>query len=137
MKFAKIVFTCFVLLLSFSCITKESITQNNDINFKIGKQGFKKKVGEVFTFNDLTFGAYMVKKNYVSEKGLNLTFKMDSLELISYKKINNYSDKIQKLVKANLLHLTDYDYINITFMQEFEKEGIKKVNSIKVKRVLN
>jgi len=44
---------------------------------------------------------------------------------------------IKEEVKANLLHLKDYNYINITFENELTKGNLRKVNSIKIKKQLN
>ncbi|WP_439130481.1 hypothetical protein [Polaribacter sp.] len=137
MKLVRIMLMCFILLLNFSCITNETITNSNQIDFKIGKQGFENKIAKFFTFKDLLFGTYTTTKNSISQKGVELTFKMDSVALMSNQMIKKYAGIIEQEVKANLLHLSDYDFVNITFMQEYEKEGITRLSSLKLKRLLN
>jgi hypothetical protein len=120
-----------------SCEVKETSNSKGNPNFKIGKQGFEKALQKEFKFEKLSVGTYFTKKNGVkTEKGLNLTIENMNLSLVSDSLIMVYSDKIKQLTSENLLHLKEYDYINITFNQQQETGELQKVNSVKIRKQL-
>ena len=136
MKFVKLVVFCLVLSVSFGCLSTFSKGESNHVDFKIGKDGFEALMQKEFAFKKLALGTYLTKKDEVSEKGVNLTFTLDSLQNIPLPKIANYADLIAIEVKANLLHLSDYDYVNVTFTEEETIDNIQKEISLKTKRSL-
>ncbi len=137
MKKLKITFIFIAILLFASCSYSEGSSTPGPVDFKIGQKGFKSKIAEKFSFEQLSFGTYVTKNMATQEKGVNLTFSMKNLNEMDNKTFNLYADAIQKEVKANLLHLSDYDLINIIFEETIEEEKVKKVYSYKTRRLLN
>jgi predicted nucleotide-binding protein (sugar kinase/HSP70/actin superfamily) len=135
MKLLKIGLVGLVLLLGSSCVNT-STTTSKHVEFKIGKEGFEKQLAKVFEFENLAIGTYITKKKEAREQGVNLTFRKNDLSQFSDSLIIVYSNSIKQEVKANLLHLSDYDYINITFEEEVKSGDLKKINSIKIKKQL-
>lgn len=136
MKSLKIVLATLTLFFTLSCVKTTTTAVANHIEFKIGKEGIEKNLAKEFDFQNFSVGTYITTKNKNKEKGINVKFKKDNLNKVSDSLLNVYSNVIQKEVKANLLHLSDYDYINITFEQELEDGDIKKINSVKIKKQL-
>ncbi len=137
MKYFKF-FAFFIFSLSlFNCNTIVNGKSNKHPNFKIGKSGLEKNLRKHFDFENLSIGTFSTNKNGVSkEKGLNLTFQKKNLHQTSDSLINVYANKIKKDVVNNLLHLKDYDCINITFESKIIDGDLNKINSIALKKQL-
>jgi hypothetical protein len=137
MRYFKSILIAFLILLLSSCSTIVNETSNTHPDFKIGIKGFENKLKKEFEFEKLSIGTYFTTKNVLGkEKGLNLTFQKNDLQSVSNNLIGVYANKVKELVEKNLLHLDDYDYVNITFKNEQEQEGLTKSTSIKIRKKL-
>ena len=137
MKYLKTMIAMLSIALLFSCSIKtESSTIAPHPDFKIGKLGIEKALKKEFDFQKLSLGTYMTRKMGKKELGLNLTLQKDDLNSISDSLLSQYSSRIQELVLKNLLHLEDYDYINITFENKKIKDEFTKSTSIKIRKSL-
>ncbi len=120
----------------FNCNRTVSGTSNFHPDFKIGKKGFEKKLQEAFSFEKLSVGTYMTEKQgFNKEKGLTLTFGINNIASITDSVFNIYADETSILVKNNLLHLEDYNYVIVKFNEE-TKGDISKSISVTIKKEL-
>ena len=137
MKYLKSIFTLLSLLLLFNC---NVITQANSSaphpDFKIGQKGIEKKMKQEFDFQKMSVGTFMTTKIGVKELGLNLKFQKEDIQSTSDSLLKEYVAIIKKSVAKNLLHLEDYDYINITFENENIEGEFTKSTSVKIREQL-
>lgn len=133
----KIIVPVLTFLLLISCSLKK---ENNTIaphpDFKIGKKGFENKLKEVFNFEKITFGSGINRNLGVSSTGLNLTFYMNDLDVVSNEKLSKYAKIIKFETNKNLLKLDNYNFVKITFKEEKQEEEFTKSTSIKIKKQL-
>ena len=138
MKRLRIICSLVILSLFANCnFLPATNTAAPKPDFTIGKSGFEKTFKEVFEFEAMTFGTIVAQKNGVSNTGLNLTFKMKQLDVLTEERIYKYADIIQFQTKKYLLDLNTYNYVNITFKKEHQIKDILKVSFIEIRRKLN
>ena len=137
MKYLKSIFITITVLFVSSC--------NMDLNngnsaphpdFKIGQKGIEKMLKQDFDFQKMSVGTHLAKKMGTKELGLNLTFQIDDVLSVSDSIFKEHASTIKKLVVNNLLHLEDYDFINITFENENIEGEFTKSTSVKIRKLL-
>jgi hypothetical protein len=137
MKYFKSFFITLAILFLSSC--------NMDLNngnsaphpdFKIGQKGIEKMLKQDFDFQKMSVGTHMKTKMGTKEFGLNLTFQKDDMLPVSDNTFKEHASTIKKLVVNNLLHLEDYDFINITFENENIEGEFTKSTSVKIRKLL-
>lgn len=133
----KIILPALTFLLLTSCnLKKEDSSIAPPPDFKIGKKGFEKKLKEAFSFEKITFGSFINKGAVSSNTGLNLTFYINDLDVISNKKLSKYAKIIKFETNKNLLKLDKYNFINITFKEEHQLGEFTKATSIQIQKQL-
>ena len=136
MKKLKIIICAMAVFTMFNCTRTVSGSSNLHPNFKIGKKGFEKRLQEAFSFEKLSVGTYLTEKQgFNKEKGLTLTFDINNIKSITDSVFNVYADKTSILVKKNLLHLDDYNYVIVKFNEE-TKGDISKSTLVTIKKEL-
>lgn len=131
-------FLVFIMLFLASCNLKE--TPKNiapSPTFKIGKNGFEKKLQTIFDFEKLSVGTTVTRNFGISKTGLDLTFKVIDLKLMSDERIYKHSEVIKFETKQNLLKLNSYDFLNVIFKEEIKEGDFTKSSTIKIKKQLN
>ncbi|WP_298763772.1 hypothetical protein [uncultured Polaribacter sp.] len=131
-------FLVFIMLFLASCNLQEAPKNiAPSPNFKIGKNGFEKKLQTIFDFEKLSVGTTVTRNLGISKTGLNLTFKVIDLKLMSDERIYKHSEVIKFETKQNLLKLNTYDFLTIIFKEEIKEGDFTKSSTIKIKKQLN
>jgi hypothetical protein len=137
MKYLKLVFTTLTLFLFFNCNLQVKNSPNpTHPDFKTGKNGLEKILKQEFNFQKMSVGTYITTKMGKKELGVNLTFQKEDLLTVSDSLLKEYASTIKKTVVKNLLHLEHYDFINITFENEFSDGEITKITAMKIREKL-
>ncbi|MCG1036378.1 hypothetical protein [Polaribacter sargassicola] len=134
MKKLKIIFTFFSIFIVFSCTTTSTGTSDLNPEFKIGKNGFEKRLKKGFDFEKLNIGTYYSNKNGISqENGVNLTFTISDFSKYSNSDFFKISKHIKKELQEYLLNLNNYDYVKIIYNRVYKEDGLEKTSSVKIK----
>ncbi|MGK0414032.1 MAG: hypothetical protein ACJA1B_002251 [Polaribacter sp.] len=137
MKYLKLTFATLALFVFISCDFQTSNSPHAPHpDFKIGRDGLENILKQEFNFQKMSVGTHMSSKMGLKELGLNLTFQKEDLMSVSDSLLKTYSTKIKKTVIKNLLYLEDYDYLNITFENQFSEGAFTKSTATKIREQL-
>ncbi|WP_299016689.1 hypothetical protein [uncultured Polaribacter sp.] len=130
-------FLVFLMLFFASCNVNNSPKNTPPSpNFKIGKTGFEKKLQTIFDFEKLLVGTSLDRNFGISKTGLNLTFKVKDLSMMSNERMHKHSEVIKFETKQSLLKLDSYDFLNVIFKEEMKDGDFTKSSTVTIKKQL-